>query len=137
MLENNLKHHQIMSRLHEPEIGKTRRIAGYVLTIIPSLMIIGSGLAKVSGAEQMIENMGNIGLGEMTLFIGVLEILCVILYWIPKTSNIGFFLLCSYAGGIIVGELIGGNLPIPGISISVLFYVGTTLRKPYLSGLGI
>jgi hypothetical protein len=100
-------------------------------------MIVGSGLAKIAGVEQMVQNMTKIQLGELTLFIGFLEIMCVILYWIPKTSNIGFFLLCSYAGGIIVGELVGGSVPVPGIGISILLYVGTMLRKPYLSGLGI
>lgn len=126
-----------MSRLHDPAIGKTRRIAGYILSILPTLLIIFSGVSKLTGAEEMVKNMENIGLGELTQFIGLLEIICVILYWIPKTSNIGFFLLCSYAGGIIVGELVGGNVPVPGIAVATLFYVGTMLRKPMLSGLGL
>ena len=73
-------------------------------------------------------------------FIGILEILCVALYWIPRTINIGFFLLCSYAGGIITAELIavqGQALPIPGVPLAIMLYVGTMLRKKNLSGLGI
>lgn len=126
-----------MSRLHDPAIGKTRKIAGYILSILPSLLLVFAGVSKLIGAEEVMKNMENAGLGELTLFIGVLEILCVVVYWIPKTSNIGFFLLCSYSGGIIVAELAGGAIPIPGIAIALLLYVGTMLRKPMLSGLGI
>ncbi len=126
-----------MPRLHEPEIGKPRKITGYLLSIVPSVIIVSSGLAKIAGVEEIVQSMTAIQLGELILFVGVLEILCVLLYWIPKTSNIGFFLLCSYTGGIIVGELAGGNILIPGISVSILLYIGTMLRKPSLSGLGI
>lgn len=126
-----------MSTLHNPKIRKARKITGYILSILPSLMITFSGVAKIAGVPEMIDNMRNIKLGEFTSFIGVLEIICVIVYWIPKTSNIGFFLLCSYTGGIIVGELVGGGMPIPGLMLSTMLYVGTMLRKPNLSGLGI
>ena len=125
-----------MANLHESEISKTRKIVGYILTILPSLMIVFSGVSKVMGSEQMVLNMSRIpNFGEMLTFIGVLEIIIVILYWIPKTSNIGFFLFCSFTGGIIVGELVAGDMPIPGIMVSIFLYVGTMLRKPSLSGL--
>ncbi|MGH1433138.1 MAG: DoxX family protein [Lewinella sp.] len=126
-----------MSRLHNPAIGKTRKIAGYILSVLPSLLIAFAGISKLAGLEEMVKNMENIGLGELTQFIGFLEIACLILYWIPKTSNIGFFLLCSYTGGIIVAELIGGGVPVPGIAVATLFYIGTMLRKPELSGLDL
>lgn len=66
--------------------------------------------------------------------IGLIEIVCVVLYWIPRTSNVGFFLFCSYAGGIIVGELILGDVPLPGLAIGGMIYLGTLLRKPSLLG---
>ena len=92
------------------------------------------------GSAHMVENMGKVNMVKGMFYIGVLEIACVILYWIPKTSNIGFFLLCSYVGGIIVAETVMGYahpLPWLGIGIAVLLYAGTMMRKPALSGLGI
>jgi hypothetical protein len=73
-------------------------------------------------------------MAEHAILIGLIEIGCVLLYWIPKTSNIGFFLFCSYSGGIIVGELILGDVPLPGLAIGGMIYVGTLLRKPSLVG---
>lgn len=126
-----------MAQLHEPDISNIRKIAGYVLSILPSLMIVASGIFKLMGSPEMQQNMDKIGMGEHTFLIGLIEIVCVIVYWIPKTSNIGFFLLASYAGGIIVSETILGGPPIPGLVVASLFYIGTMLRKPALSGLGI
>ncbi|MFT6850433.1 MAG: hypothetical protein ACJATA_001246 [Sphingobacteriales bacterium] len=128
-----------MSYLHEPQIGKTRKIAGYVLSILPSLMLVMAGLSKLTGAEEMMANFAKLPNWEnQMMFIGVLEIGLLALYWIPKTSNMGFFLLLGFMGGALFAEvIIGGALPIPAMAITTLLYVGTMLRKPTLSGLGI
>ena len=75
--------------------------------------------------------------GDKMLLVGLIELSALAFYWIPKTRNIGFFLLTSFAGGIIVAEVVAGDFPLPGIIVSTLFYVGTMLRKPSLSGLSI
>ena len=86
----------------------------------------------------MVQAMNTIpNIGEITPFIGMLEIICVIIFWIPKISNIGFFLLCSYTGGIIVAEIVASHSPLPGIILAILIYIGTMLRKPSLSSLNI
>jgi len=127
-----------MTTLHEPQIGKTRKIIGYILTILPSLMIVFSGSNKILGAEWMVEAMNTIpNIGEITPFIGLLEIICVLIYWIPKAGNLGFFLLCSYTGGIIVAEIVANHSPMPGILLATFLYIGTVLRKPSISGLGL
>ena len=125
-----------MTCLHEKQISKARRVAGYTLSIIPSLMILMAGIMKVIGNEGMLENMNKItNWGDKMLLVGLIELSALAFYWIPKTSNIGFFLLTSFAGGIIVAEVVAGDFPLPGIIVSTLFYVGTMLRKPSLSGL--
>jgi hypothetical protein len=127
-----------MTHLHEPQISKTRKIVGYILSILPSGMILITGIMKLSGSTGMEAAMGEIpNFGEVVFFIGLIELACLLLYWIPATSNIGFFLLCSYTGGLIVAEIVSDGMPIAGILISVLFYVGTILRKPSLLGLEI
>jgi hypothetical protein len=127
-----------VNTLHETQISKTRRIIGYALSIIPSLMILMAGIMKVIGNEGMLENMNKINnWGDKMLLIGLIELGALALYWIPKTMNIGFFLLASFGGGIIVAEVVGGDIPIPGIMVSSLLYAGTFLRKPSLSGLSI
>jgi hypothetical protein len=127
-----------MNTLHETQISKTRKIAGYTLSVIPSLIILMAGIMKVIGNAEMLENMSKItNWGDKMLLIGLIELSALTLYWIPKTSNIGFFLLASFGGGIIVAEVVGGDFPLPGIMVTTLFYVGTMLRKPFLSGMNL
>jgi hypothetical protein len=127
-----------MTGLNETQISKKRKIAGYILSILPSLMIFMAGIMKVIGNEGMLENMNKItNWGDKMLLVGLIELGALALYWIPKTSNIGFFLLASFAGGIIVAEVVAGDFPLSGIIVSTLLYVGTMLKKPSLSGLDI
>ena len=127
-----------MTVLHETQISKARKIAGYTISILASFMIFMAGIMKIIGAAEMQINMAKVtNFGDKMLFIGVLEIILLVLYWTPKTMNIGFFLLASFGGGIIVAEIVSGGMPIAGIMVSTLFYVGTILRKPSISGLNI
>ena len=97
-----------------------------------------SGIMKIIGNEEMKINMAKvINFGDKLMLIGILEIIILILFWIPRTMNIGFFLLASFGGGIIVAEIVTGEMPFAGILVTTLFYVGTILRKPTLSGLNI
>lgn len=128
-----------MSNLHETQISKTRKIAGYVLSILPSFMILMAGITKILGTEEMVQNFANLPNWEdKMLFIGVLELIILMLYWIPKTMNMGFFLMLGFMGGALLAEVVlKGGMPIPAIFVTTLFYVGTFLRKPSLSGLSI
>lgn len=126
-----------MTKLFDPAISKTRKISGLVLSILPSIMLAFSGIMKIIGSEKMNENMAETNLVEFLPYIGAVEILCVIIFWTPKLSNLGFFLICSYCGGIITAEMTAGRGPWLGIIIATLFYVGTFLRKPQLTGLNI
>ncbi|MEM6316811.1 MAG: hypothetical protein AAF960_04030 [Bacteroidota bacterium] len=118
------------------EVNKTRKIIGWVLVAAPLLMLLPASFAKITGNPEAVGNLTQLNILNAPI-VGVITLISVVLYLIPKTSNIGFFLLCSYFGGVIVGEFALGLNPLTGIGLSVLLYVGTMLRKPELSGLGI
>ena len=128
-----------MNMLHETQISKKRKIAGYVLSIIPSSMILMAGVTKLIGTEEMMQSFGNLTNWEdKMLFIGILELIILALYWVPKTMNMGFFLMLGFMGGALLAEVIlKGGMPLPAIFVTTLFYIGTMLRKPSLSGLSI
>ena len=119
------------------EMPKWRFYLGWAMSIFVCLGIAASGTAKLLQAQELVDSLAKINLQDYIVPIGVIELICVALYLIPKTSNIGFFLLCSYIGGIIASELAMGFGPGIGIMLAILLYVGTMLRKPELSGLGI
>jgi len=120
-----------MANYHDTSISKTQKIAGYTMSILFSIQIIMAGVMKLFLAAPIVENMNAVtNWGDKTLFVGILELIILALYWIPKTQKLGFYLLCSFVGGVIVAEVVAGKPPIAGILISVLLYAGTALRFP-------
>ncbi len=119
------------------KVGPWRSIIGWAMSLFSVLGIVSSGMAKLMQAEPLVESLKAINLDHHIVTIGVIELICVALYLIPKTSKIGFYLLCSYIGGIIAAEWAMGNTPTIGIVIGIMTYVGTMLRRPEMSGLDI
>lgn len=122
-----------MANYHDTSISKTQKIAGYAMSILFSIQIIMAGVMKLFLAAPIVENMNAVtNWGDKTLFVGVLELIILALYWVPKTQKLGFYLLCSFVGGVIVAEVVAGKVPFAGILVSVLLYAGTILRFPKL-----
>lgn len=122
-----------MTNYHETSISKTQKIAGYLLSILFSVQILVAGIMKLIKAEPIVENMNAVtNWGDKILFVGILELSLLALYWIPKTQKLGFYLLCSFVGGVIVAEVVAGKVPLAGIVVAVLLYAGTILRFPKL-----
>lgn len=123
-----------MSYLHEASISQPRKIAGYALSILASVIVFLSGIMKFTQHPSTMELLDRLGVVEQAILIGVVEVLVVVIYWIPRASNLGFFLFCAYCGGIVVGELLLGDVPLPGLAIGAMVLAGTLLRKPSLVG---
>ncbi|MEM6525517.1 MAG: DoxX family protein [Bacteroidota bacterium] len=120
-----------MAKFHETGIPKWQRIIGYILSIIFSFQIFVAGTMKIISNDEMNENMAGLGpMADHILLIGLGELVLLALYWIPKTQKIGFYLMCSFVGGIIATEIIGGRPIFIGISTAILLYAGTIMRNP-------
>ena len=128
-----------MNKFHETTIGKTQKIIGHALSIVFSIQIFMAGILKVIKEANIVERMNNIpNWGDKLLSVGVLELILLVFYWIPKTQKLGFYLLCSYMGGVIVAEVAAGThveqgappAPLVGVVTTILLYAGTILRKP-------
>lgn len=100
---------------------KTTRIVSTVLMIIPSLMLTMSGIMKLAGSQQVVDGLTKGGLGNYIILFGLIELVSVAMLWIPKTRNIGFFLICSYLGGALSIELAGGQPPMAAIFLALLW----------------
>lgn len=92
-----------------------------------------AGIMKVISNPEMTENMASLGpMAENILLVGIGELILLVLYWVPNTQKLGFYLMCSFVGGIIATEIIGGRPIFIGISTAILLYAGTILRFPSL-----
>jgi hypothetical protein len=113
------------------EISKGRRITGWILNGLVSTLLTLSGIAKLVEAEAVVETLGGSGFGDYIPLLGAIEVLSVILFLIPATRAYGRLAIIAYLGGVIAVECYTGELPAPGIALSVIFWVGLYLRKPH------
>lgn len=123
-----------MFDLHENGIGRTRLVVAYLLSVLPSLAVLGSGVSKFFPDTEIHLLLRQLAMDDYALPIELLEIAVVVLYWIPLTSNLGFFLFCTYVGAILMAELVIGDVPLPALTIGAMVFAGTLLRKPSLLG---
>ncbi|TAF63454.1 MAG: hypothetical protein EAZ55_13735 [Cytophagales bacterium] len=101
---------------------RTRIIIGWVLTIAVSLLLFATASAKFTGAAE--PEFVKYRLEGYLIGIGILEVICTILFIIPMTSRIGVVLLSSYFGGAIVAHLTSNTIFI--LPLFVLFIIWTT-----------
>lgn len=123
-----------MSRLHDPGSSRARLVPGYLLSIVASLAVLVAGLLKFFRQVELLDPLERLGLAEHAPVIGLVEVAVAVVYWIPRTANLGFFLFCGYIGGIVVGEIMLGEPPLPGLALGAMIYLGTLMRKPSLLG---
>lgn len=106
---------------------------GLAHSILPSLMLTLSGVMKFvqpTGFEEGLALMGY--RADQMYALGVVELLCVAIYWIPRTSVVGAILLTGYMGGAIATHYRVGDLFIIQVLIGMAFWGGLYLRNERL-----
>ncbi|MBQ4820195.1 hypothetical protein [Aquimarina sp. MMG016] len=91
--------------------------------VIPILLLIVTAIPKVIGLEFMVINMQKANMGHMTFYIGVIELICAIVFLIPKTRKLGFLLCVAYIGGIMSAQWIGKSFNM-GLIMQILLWIG-------------
>ena len=104
------------------------------LWVLPIAILTASGVGKLVGAAPLVESFRSFGAEPLMRPIGLIELACVAVFLVPRTRSIGFFLLCSYVGGIVATEWIHGRVPVPGLAVGALLWAGMYLERPSLFG---
>ncbi len=111
--------------------------AGRVLTVLPTLLLAASGIAKITQqapvVEQMVQKFGF--QPDAIVPIGIVEVACAILYALPRTSALGAILVSAYLGGAVVTHLRVGDNFIPPIILAILAWGGLYCRDERVRGL--
>jgi hypothetical protein len=111
--------------------AKTRKIIAIVVGAVPSIMMLMSATMKLSGNPEMVKGLSAGGLGSYITLFGMIEVVSVLLFFIPKTNMIGFLLLCSYLGGAFATELSHGMMPMSAILIA-LYWISMFIKDKSL-----
>lgn len=107
--------------------------AGYILSAFPALLLLFSGVMKLVKAPSVVEGFTHLGYDQsVALGIGIVELLCTILYLIPRTSVLGAILLTGYLGGATATHLRIGEPFYGAVLLGLLVWGGLFLRDERL-----
>ncbi len=116
--------------------SKAARIAGWIMTILPSLMLLFSAVMKLAHPPQLDEGFKHLGLPvSWALGLGLLELACTVIYLIPRTAVLGAILLTGYLGGAMIPHLLLGEPIFMHIILGVVLWGGLFLRDVRLRAL--
>jgi hypothetical protein len=109
---------------------KTKNIIGWVITGLISALFLFSAFGKLTGNQEVVDGFAKMNLSKHLFNIGIVELLCVVLFIIPRTGIIGGMMLIGYLGGTILAHLQGG-LPIyMNIFFGIMIGIAILIRNP-------
>jgi hypothetical protein len=114
--------------------GKGRLWAGRIVSAAPVLMLLMSAGMKLLHRPEFVQSFtGQLGYKESSLLpIGLLELLCTVLYVLPWTRVIGAVLLTGYLGGAVATHVRIGEPFLMPLLLGALLWLGLYLRDPRL-----
>jgi len=115
-----------MTTVRQVSASKAMIWTGWLLSVLPSLMLLLSACLKVVKPEEM-EHLGFSA--DLALAIAIVEVGCTLVYLIPRTAVLGAILLTGYLGGAIASHvrLLEMQFVVP-LVLGVLIWGGLFLR---------
>ena len=110
---------------------------GRILSALAILFLSFDTIVKVLRLPVAIEGTTQLGYPESTVFvIGIIQLVCLVLYVIPQTSVFGAILFTGYLGGAIathlrIGSPLFTHILFP-IYVAALIWGGLYAREPRL-----
>ena len=118
------------------EPSKAMLWTGRILSIVPALMLLFSASMKLMHGPQVVEGFTKFGYPEKVITpLGVVEVLCALLYAIPQTSVLGAILCTGYLGGAIATHVRAGEGFAAPLILGVIVWAGLFLRERRLQAL--
>jgi hypothetical protein len=120
--------------------AKKRSIAGYVLTGLVAAFLTFDTVMKLLQLAPAVQGTTELGYPAGTVVaIGAIELVCLVLYLVPRTSVLGALVLTGYLGGAIATHVrVGSPLPthtLFPIYVALMVWGGLYLRESRLRDL--
>ncbi len=117
--------------------GKGKRWAGYILSGLPALFLIMDAVGKLFKPDAVVKGTVELGYPESVIVpLGILLLVCTIIYLIPQTAVLGAILLTSYLGGTVATHVRIGNPlfthTLFGVYLGIMLWLGLYFRDSRL-----
>lgn len=129
----------MMERTGPTTISARARWAGRILSGLVILFLVFDFGIKLVPLDIVLKSMAELGYPDsvaMARGLGVLLLVCTVLYAVPQTSVLGAILLTGYLGGAIATQLRAGNPLFShllfGVYLGLMVWGGLYLRDQRL-----
>jgi uncharacterized membrane protein YphA (DoxX/SURF4 family) len=115
--------------------SKPQRIIGWVLTGLLALFFLaGATFGIFFMPQEMIDEMQTkLGVPHKTMIvIDVIEVICVVLFVIPRTAFWGAILLTGFLGGAVFAHVHMGDSFAMALIVGAIVWVALGLRSPVI-----
>ena len=119
-------------------ITKTNRTkwAAWILTTLVILAFVPSAIMKLIHHPAAVEGFKRMGIPEGAISaLGIVELSCLALYLIPRTTVLGTLLLTGYLGGATLANIINRSDFIHALVVGLFVWAGAWFRVPELRAL--
>ncbi len=110
--------------------------AGRILSLLPILFLLMDGTMKLVRPQIVVQTTLQLGYSENVIIpIGIVLIICTVLYLVPKTAVLGAILLTGYLGGAVATHVRVGAGIFPVLfpaMLGLLIWLGLYLRDQRL-----
>jgi DoxX-like family len=125
-----------MNATSKQNTSKGAKWAVWILTALIVLAFVPSATMKLMHHPTAMEGFAKMGVPEGAIVpIAIVELTCLILFFIPQTVVLGMLLLTGYLGGAVLANIIGGTDFIHALVIGLFVWVVACLRAPELQAL--
>ena len=116
---------------------ETRALAGYIVSGLPVLLLFADAVGKLIKPEPVVSGTLELGYQESIIVpLGIVLLVCTILYVVPRTAVLGAILLTGYLGGTVATHARIGNPVFThmlfGVYIGIFLWLGLYLRDSHL-----
>src|ERR1700730_17715129 len=121
-------------------VSKAQIWAGRIISALPILFLLFDGVIHLTRIAPVVDSLNQLGYPiGLALGLGIIELVCVVLYVVPPTSVLGAILLTGYLGGAVasnlrIGAPLFSNALFP-VYVGVLLWAWLYLRSNRLRAL--
>jgi hypothetical protein len=129
----------MQSETQPAPVSKGALWTGRVLSALPALFLLFDGAMKLVKPAFVVEATVQLGYSESVILpLGIVLLVCTVLYLIPGTAVLGAILLTGYLGGAVATHVRAGDGPFEilfPVVFGALLWGGLVLRDERLRAL--
>lgn len=110
-------------------VSRASRWLSYVVSAVPCFFLSFSAVMKLVKPPGLEEGFASVGWPvALATPLGILELACVVVYLVPRTTILGAILITAYMGGAVATHVRIADAFVMQVCLGILVWLGIWLR---------